>query len=198
MLNEEQSEPQPQQTALVKQDALPELTTVKNRDGKDRLTARIKGKFTSVAQARVLATQKVVEHIMHKPDENGKNQLEKIITSQAKVCEENADARNLGGISKFLDHVDEISGSKAAREALTKEINAPIVPTVIFIPMPTVPMMERQKEVTQPSWVRSAEVIQQNAAPVQDYPSGYWHGSRNRRKNKDGERIENDRRNSQC
>ena len=163
MSNEERSEPQPKETALAKQDALPAIDVVKNRDGKDRVIARVKGKFTSVANARVLATQKVVERIMHTKDDAGRTQLEKILESQAKVAEDNTDARNLGAIEKFVSMTDEISGTAAARKALTKEINAPVVPTVIFIPMPNVPFAEPEKpEIKQPSWVRDAEVIQQN------------------------------------
>jgi len=197
MLNEEQSGSQPQKTALTKQDNLPALDVVKNRDGKDRVVARIKGKFTSVANARVLAAQKSIENILHMKDDAGRTQLEKILKSQAEVAEQNDDARNLGGISKFLEHVDEISGSKAAREALTREINTPVIPTVIMIGFPEgVRPMEAKTEVTAPSWIRG-EVIEQNPAPTQDYPNGYWQGTRNRRHTKTSEGpIENDRRQS--
>jgi len=123
--------------ALVKEDALPVLDVVKNKDGSDRLVARQKGRFTKTANARVLATQKSIEKILHLPDDSGKTQLERIISSQAKVAEENTDARNLGAVTKFIEVTDEISGSKAAREALTREINTPTIPTVIFIPVPT-------------------------------------------------------------
>lgn len=171
----EQTEPQ-QTEALVKQDALPALEVVKNRDGSDRLAARQKGRFTKTANARVLAVQKSIERLMHALDDEGQTQLEKIISSQAKVCEENSDARNLGGISKFLEHVDEISGSKAAREALTKEINTPVIPTVIMIPMPKLmnpevqdydaqvrASAERRKGPSEKFLIANAEVIQQNA-----------------------------------
>ncbi len=160
--------------------------------------ARIKGKFTSTANARVLATQKSIERIMHTKDDAGKTQLERIISEQSKVAETNTDAKSLTGISRFLDHVDEISGAKAAREALTKEINAPVVPTVIMIGFPegVKPMEERPPEPLKPSWVH-AEVVQQNPAPSQEYPTGYWQGARNRRHTKTSGPIENDRRSSQ-
>ena len=195
MLNEEKSEPQ-QTEALVKQDALPALEVVKNRDGSDRLAARQKGRFTKTANARVLATQKSIEKILHLPNESGKTQLERIITTQAKVAEENTDARNLGAVTKFIEITDEISGTKAAREALTKEINTPVIPTVIMIPMPNVPFAEPEKpSPKQPSWV-TAEVVQQNPAPIQTDRS-FWLGARNRRHNKTSGPIENDRRESQ-
>lgn len=167
-----------QQMALVKQDALPALEVVKNRDGSDRLAARQKGKFTKTANARVLATQKSIEKILHLPDDSGKTQLEKIITTQAKVAEENTDARNLGAVTKFIEITDEISGSKAAREALTREINTPIVPTVIIIPAMDLMHPEiideekRQREAAQrnrkgPSFL-DAELVQQNSPKGQD------------------------------
>lgn len=130
------SQTQPKTEALVKQDALPALGVVKNKNGTDRIVARQKGKFTSTANARVLAVQKSIERLMHTLDEEGQTQLERIISAQAKVCEENDSAKNLGGIAKFLEHVDEISGNKAAREALTKDINTPVIPTIIMVPMP--------------------------------------------------------------
>ncbi len=178
MLNEEQSEQQPQQTeALVKQDVLPTLEVVKNRDGSDRLAARQKGRFTKTANARVLATQKSIEKILHLPNDSGKTQLERIITTQAKVAEENTDARNLGAVTKFIEVTDEISGTKAAREALTKEINTPVIPTVIFIPVPNLMNPEIQdydaqvrasaerdrKGPSEKFLIANAEVIQQNA-----------------------------------
>jgi hypothetical protein len=189
MLNKEKPEPQPQKTeALVKQNALPALEVVKNRDGSDRLAARQKGRFTKTANARVLATQKSIEKILHLPNDSGKTQLERIITTQAKVAEENTDARNLGAVTKFIEITDEISGTKAAREALTKEINTPIVPTVIMIPMLNVPFAEPQKpSPTQPSWVRNepkiAEVMSITTNSVSAEPNP-WSGARDRRHNK--------------
>jgi hypothetical protein len=168
MPNEEQAEAQLQQTeALVKPDSLPALEVVKNRDGSDRLAARQKGRFTKTANARVLATQKSIEKILHLPNDSGKTQLERIITSQAKVAEENTDARNLGAVTKFIEVTDEISGTKTAREALTKDINAPIVPTVIFIEQLNLPPMEPRVERTKPSWAE-AEVISQNFPKGED------------------------------
>jgi hypothetical protein len=177
--NEEKSEPQ-QTEALVKQDAPPALEVVKNRDGSDRLAARQKGRFTKTANARVLATQKSIEKILHLPNDSGKTQLERIITTQAKVAEENTDARNLGAVTKFIEVTDEISGTKAAREALTREINTPVIPTVIFIPIPNLMNPEIQDydaqvrasaERTGPSekfLIANAEVIQQNAPKGED------------------------------
>lgn len=164
--------------ALVKQPAdLPVLTTVKGRDGQDKLAARIKGKFANTANARVLAVQKSVEKVMHKPDETGTTQLERIITAQAKVAEGNTDARNLGGISKFLEHADEISGTKDARKALTKEVNTPLIPLVI-ISMPDlihkeiIDFEKQQREDAErirkgPSFADST-VIQQNPPNFRD------------------------------
>ena len=174
----------PQQTeALVKQDALPALEVVKNRDGSDRLAARQKGRFTKTANARVLATQKSIEKILHLPDDSGKTQLERIITTQAKVAEENTDARNLGAVTKFIEVTDEISGTKAAREALTEKLNESVIPRVIVIRIPEgiKPMEERPPAVTKPSWL-DAEVVQQNPAPTPEPNS--WAGARNRRHNK--------------
>lgn len=172
------SEEQPQQTeALVKQDSLPALEVVKNRDGSDRLAARQKGRFIKTANARVLATQKSIEKILHLPDGAGKTQLERIITTQAKVAEENTDARNLGAVTKFVEITDEISGTKAAREALTREINTPLIPTVIYIPVPNLMNPEIQdydaevrataerdrKGPSERFLIANAEVVQQNA-----------------------------------
>ena len=176
MPNEEKSEPQ-QTEALIKQDTLPALEVVKNRDGSERLAARQKGRFTKTANARVLATQKSIEKILHLPDDSGKTQLERIITTQAKVAEENTDARNLGAVTKFIEVTDEISGTKAAREALTREINTPVIPTVIFIPIPNLMNSEIQdydaqvrasaernrKGPSEKFLIANAEVIQQNA-----------------------------------
>ncbi len=201
MLNEDKSEPQLTE-ALVKQDALPALEVVKNRDGSDRLAARQRGRFTKTANARVLATQKSIEKILHMPDDAGKTQLERIITTQAKVAEENTDARNLGAVTKFIEITDEISGAKAARESLTKEINTPIVPTVIMIPMPNLGEVidydKEQREAAErarkgPSFA-DAVVVQQNPAPALTEPS-QWTG-RNRRHNKLAA-LTNDRRESQ-
>src|SRR5216683_3127291 len=163
--------PEEQTTALIKKDSnLPVLDTVKNRNGEDRIVARQKGRFTKTATARVLATQKVVEKVMSMPDEKGKNQLQRILESQAKVCEDNTDARNVGSITKFIEITDEISGTKAAREALTREINVPVIPTVIFLEklMLNEPI-DYEKEVREaaerdkrgPSWLR-AEVVSTN------------------------------------
>lgn len=130
----DQANAQQMSEALVKQPAdLPTLTTVKGRDGKDKLAARQKGRFANTANARVLAIQKTVEKIMHVPDEaGGLTQLEKILISNAIVCEKNTDARNEGGVTKFLEHLDEIGGTKDARKALTKEANTPVIPVVII------------------------------------------------------------------
>ena len=174
--NEEKSESQ-QTEALVKRDVLPALEVVKNRDGSNRLAARQKGRFTKTANARVLATQKSIEKILHLPNDSGKTQLERIITTQAKVAEENTDARNLGAVTKFIEVTDEISGTKAAREALTKEINTPVIPTVVFIPVPNLMNPEIQdydaqvrasaernrKGPSEKFLIANAEVIQQNA-----------------------------------
>jgi hypothetical protein len=172
-MREEAQQPE----ALVKQDALPALEVVKNRDGSDRLAARQKGRFVKTANARVLATQKSIEKILHLPNDSGKTQLERIITTQAKVAEENTDARNLGAVTKFIEVTDEISGTKAAREALTREINTPLIPTVIFISMPNLmnPEIEdydakvrasaerNRKGPSEQFLIANAEVIQQNA-----------------------------------
>jgi hypothetical protein len=179
MLNEEKSEPQQTEALeLVKQDdALPALEVVKNRDGSNRLAARQKGRFVKTANARVLATQKSIEKILHLPDDSGKTQLERIITTQAKVAEDNTDARNLGAVTKFIEVTDEISGTKAAREALTREINTPVIPTVVFIPMPNLMDPEIQdydaqvrataernrKGPSEKFLIANAEVIEQNA-----------------------------------
>ena len=147
--------------ALVKQNTdSPELVTVKNRDGKERLAARAKGRFVSVAQAQALATQKSVLKILKTTDETGKDLHSRVIESQLKVAEENTSAKNLGGVSKLLEHVDEISGAKAAREALAQDINQPIVPRVIYVPtmMYVKPMEERPTEKTRPSFAEVESV----------------------------------------
>jgi hypothetical protein len=164
--------------ALIRQNALPVLDVVKNKDGSDRLVARQKGRFTKTANARVLATQKSVEKILHMPDESGKTQLERIITSQAKVAEENTDARNLGAVTKFIEVTDEISGTKAAREALTRETNERAIPRVVIVaPVLLHPDVidydKQQREAAErakrgPHFI-DAEVVEQNSPVTTPY-----------------------------
>lgn len=163
--------------ALVKQDALPTLDVVRNKDGSDRLVARQKGKFTKIANARVLATQQSVNRILHTPNAEGRSQLERVIESQMQVAEANTDARNLGGVTKLLEVTDELSGTKAAREALTREVNERVIPRVVIVaPVLMNPGVidynEQQRKAADkkgPSQqFLDAEVVEQNPAKGED------------------------------
>jgi len=152
--------------ALVKQDPLPKLTIVKNKDGSERLAARQAGKFTRVANASALEIQKIVLKALNRTDKEGVSKLETVVDNALTVAAANTDPRNNNATAGLLETLDEISGSKDARKAMTKTQDTSTMPKIIFMNFPDVKQMEnRPQEKTQPSWI-TAEVIVQNAAPI--------------------------------
>jgi hypothetical protein len=150
--------------ALTKPEPKIELTH--DGRGNDRLVARgAAGRFVKKSTALAVENAKRVAKVMYMPDESGKTRLERILESQAKVAEENADPRNLGQVSSFLETADEISGQKMIRSKLSKEPDPVNAVKIIVVSTPQLMHQELKeadrKEPEPPPFLR-AEILSTN------------------------------------
>lgn len=141
----------------------PRIELTHDGHGNDRTVARAaNGKFVKRATVLAADNAKRVAKVMYMPDESGKTRLERILESQAKLAEENADPRNLGQVSSFLETADEISGQRMIRSKLAKEPDAVSAVKIIVVSTPQLmhgELKEEHEPPTPPPFLRAAEII---------------------------------------
>jgi hypothetical protein len=149
---------------LVKSE--PRLEIVPNiRAGKDVEVARAtNGRFVKKSAALAVENAKRVSKVMFTPDAEGKTKLERVITAQAEIAQNNTDPRNLNAVAGFLETVDELSGAKMARTKISKQDDPVNAIKIIMVSTPQLMNSELKEDhvAPEPPPFLRAEIVRTN------------------------------------